>query len=132
MRASRFRGSLVGASITALALCSSELWAQLAPVNHPELDWRTIETEHFYVHYHHGTERSGRAVAKIAEEVYGPITRLYRHDPDGKVHFVVKDKDDYSNGDARRAESSIGHSSATSIRRRDFGNFGSALTAASS
>jgi len=36
----------------------------------PELEWKTIETEHFYVHYHDGAERTARVVAKVAEDVY--------------------------------------------------------------
>jgi len=67
---------------------------------HPELTWRTIETEHFYVHYHTGAERTARVVAKVAEDIYAPVTTLYHHRPDGKVSFVIKDFDDYSNGAA--------------------------------
>jgi Tol biopolymer transport system component len=67
---------------------------------HPELEWRTIETEHFYVHYHEGTERTARVAAKVAEEIYGPVTTLYNHVPDSKVSFIIKDYDDYSNGAA--------------------------------
>jgi Tol biopolymer transport system component len=68
--------------------------------HHPELTWRTIETEHFFVHYHEGAERTARTVAKIAEEIYEPITSLYNHAPDQKISFVIKDYDDYSNGAA--------------------------------
>lgn len=67
---------------------------------HPELDWRTVETTHFFVHYHEGAERTARVVAKIAEEIYEPITSLYNHAPNQKVSFVIKDYDDYSNGAA--------------------------------
>jgi Tol biopolymer transport system component len=67
---------------------------------HPELEWKTIETDHFLVHYHDGAERTGRVVAKIAEDVFEPITSLYNHTPDQKVSFIVKDYDDYSNGAA--------------------------------
>lgn len=67
---------------------------------HPELDWRTIETPHFFVNYHRGAERTARVVAKVAEEIYGPVTALYQHEPDGKVSFVIRDYDDYSNGAA--------------------------------
>jgi Tol biopolymer transport system component len=67
---------------------------------HPELSWRTIETEHFYVHYHTGAERTARVVAKVAEDIYAPVTSLYHNEPDGKVSFVIKDYDDYSNGAA--------------------------------
>lgn len=68
--------------------------------NHGELNWQTLETEHFFVHYHNGAERTARVVAKIAEDIYGPVTALYQHAPDQKVSFVIKDYDDYSNGAA--------------------------------
>lgn len=67
---------------------------------HPELEWKTIETDHFYVHYHNGAERTGATIAKIAEEIYGPVTALYHHEPDQKVSFIVNDVDDISNGAA--------------------------------
>jgi hypothetical protein len=67
---------------------------------HPELVWRTIDTEHFFVHYHEGAERTARVIARIAEEIYGPVTSLYEHEPDSKVSFIVKDYDDISNGAA--------------------------------
>jgi Tol biopolymer transport system component len=78
---------------TGLAVAQDEFY-------HPELDWKTIETEHFYVHFHTGTERTARVVAKVAEDIYEPVTSLYNHKPDGKVNFVIKDYDDYSNGAA--------------------------------
>ncbi len=64
---------------------------------HPELDWYTIKGKHVEVHFHKGAERTARVVAKIADEVWGPITSLYNYEPD-KVHFIIKDIDDYSNG----------------------------------
>jgi len=66
--------------------------------NHTELNWFTIETPHFFVHFHNGEERSARVVAKVAEDIYGPVTSLYHHEPDQKVSIVLKDYDDYSNG----------------------------------
>lgn len=62
-----------------------------------EYDWYTIEGENVYVHYHEGAERTAKVIAKIGDEVWGPITSLYGYEPD-KVHYVIKDKDDYSNG----------------------------------
>lgn len=67
---------------------------------HPELEWKTIETEHFLIHYHNGAERTGRVVARIAEDIYEPVTSLYGHRPDGKVSFIIRDHDDISNGAA--------------------------------
>ncbi len=66
---------------------------------HPELNWRTIETKHFYVDYHQGERRTAEVVARIAEEAYGPITKLYDHKPSQKVSLVLWDTDDYSNGE---------------------------------
>ncbi|MDP2303619.1 MAG: biopolymer transporter Tol [Ignavibacteria bacterium] len=64
---------------------------------HPELDWFTIKGKNVEVHYHNGAERTAKIVAKIADEVWGPITSLYEFEPE-KVHYVIKDIDDYSNG----------------------------------
>ncbi|MBU1100988.1 MAG: biopolymer transporter Tol [Bacteroidetes bacterium] len=63
----------------------------------PDYEWYTIEREHIYVHFHEGAERTANVVARIAEEVWDPITDLYQYEPD-KVHYVIKDIDDYSNG----------------------------------
>jgi len=65
---------------------------------HPELEWKTIHTEHFYVHYHVEAERTAKIVAKVAEDIYEPVTSLYNHKPKGKVNFIIKDYDDFSNG----------------------------------
>ena len=64
---------------------------------HPELKWYTIKGKHCQVHFHQGAERTARVVAKIADEVIGPLTSLYDYDP-GVIHYVIKDIDDYSNG----------------------------------
>ncbi len=63
----------------------------------PNYQWLTIKGKHVYVHYHPEAERTAMTVAKIADEVWGPITSLYGYEPD-PVHFVIKDIDDYSNG----------------------------------
>ncbi len=64
---------------------------------HPELDWYTISGKHVKVHFHNGAERTAKVVAKIADEIWGPICSLYDYEPD-LVHYVIKDIDDYSNG----------------------------------
>lgn len=66
--------------------------------SHPELEWFTIETEHFYIHYHKGTERTANVAAKIAEEIYGPVTTLYNYRPKKKTSLIINDESDYSNG----------------------------------
>ncbi|MEX1140460.1 MAG: biopolymer transporter Tol [Bacteroidota bacterium] len=86
--------------ISLLSVFAAFLPAQDQEFLHPELRWRTIETPHFLVHYHEGAEWTARTVAAVAESVYTPITTLYRHEPDQKVSFVIRDHDDYSNGAA--------------------------------
>jgi len=83
-----------------LVFISVSVFGQMQPFNHPELEWRTIETDHFYIHYHQGTERTAQLTAKIAEQIYDPITSLYSYEPDGKIHFIIRDHDDASNGAA--------------------------------
>jgi Tol biopolymer transport system component len=76
------------------------MFAQEEYFNHTELNWFTIETSHFFIHYHNGEERTAKVVSKVAEEIYGPVTSLYNHEPDQKVSLILKDYDDYSNGAA--------------------------------
>jgi sugar lactone lactonase YvrE len=81
-------------------LIAGRAYAQLQEYNHPELKWRTIETEHFYIHFHQDEDRTASLIAKIAEEIFKPITELYEYQPDGKIHFIVRDHDDNANGAA--------------------------------
>jgi len=63
----------------------------------PDYNWLSIKGEHVKVHFHEETERTARTVLKIAEEVWEPITSLYKYEPE-EVHYIIKDIDDYSNG----------------------------------
>ncbi len=82
--------------LLSLLLLTSSIFSQYNQFE-AEYNWYTIEGEHVYVHYHEGAERTARVVARIGDEVWGPLTSLYGYEPD-KVHYVIKDKDDYSNG----------------------------------
>lgn len=73
--------------------------------NHPELVWKVIETPHFKVIYHRGIERIAEEVARVAEEIYPPITEDLGIEPKGKTPIIVSDYDDISNGMA----SPLGH-----------------------
>ncbi len=79
---------------------AGNLNAQFGNFNHPELVWKTFETEHFIIHHHQGTDHTAHKVASIAEEVYPHITQLYKYAPEEKTQFVIRDTDDYSNGGA--------------------------------
>jgi hypothetical protein len=99
----RFRfcwNSFLSICFSVLVSSSLLIGQELGGYNHPELDWKTIETKHFLVHYHDGVERTAQEVAKIAESIYPSITTLYDHEPDQRISIVLKDYDDYSNGGA--------------------------------
>lgn len=66
--------------------------------NHPELNWRIFETDHFKIIYHQGIETLANQVAMVAEQVYGPITMDLGVEPPGKTSIIVTDYLDYSNG----------------------------------
>ena len=53
--------------------------------NHSELDWNTIETDHFLIHYHTETKRSAEEAAAVAEKIYQPVTSYYGFEPDTKL-----------------------------------------------
>jgi len=82
--------------IFTLSVHKNNVFAQFE--SHPELDWFTIETTHFTINFHKESERSALTVAKIAEEIYGPITSLYNYEPSDKVNFIISDVSDIANG----------------------------------
>lgn len=88
--------SLFSITLVVLSVIANFAVAQFE--SHPEQDWFTIETKHFTVTYHTGAERTAQVIAKIAEEVYGPITDLYQFPLSDKVNFVVNDLSDIANG----------------------------------
>ncbi|MBA4407566.1 biopolymer transporter Tol [bacterium] len=63
----------------------------------PDYNWLTIKGKYVRVHYHEEAERTAKIVAKIADEIWEPITSLYQYEPD-VVDFIIKDIDDFSNG----------------------------------
>lgn len=87
-------------SILALVLISFPLKAQYYEYTHPELEWKSFDTEHFTVHFHQGTKRTAFAAAKIIEDIYPAVTGLYDYHPKDRIHLIIKDTDDYSNGGA--------------------------------
>ena len=61
--------------------------------------WRTIETEHFRVHFTPLLEREARHAASVAERAYANLaTELVR--PRGPIDLILSDATDASNGSA--------------------------------
>ena len=68
--------------------------------NHPEIEWRTFETENFQIHFYKSTEGTAREGAYVAEKIYPLITNIYDYKPNQKTDIIFLDTDDISNGAA--------------------------------
>ena len=66
--------------------------------NYPEIEWQTIETEHFKIHFYSDTEILAREASGILEYVYPFITDLYQYEPKEKTHLIFTDTEDIANG----------------------------------
>jgi Tol biopolymer transport system component len=99
----RRRQRLADWLVATLVLCCGGSLMMATPAmgqNHPELNWQVIETDHFRVFFHDGLAGAADRTAEIAEAAYGPVTQLYRYEPDGKVRIILKDYNDTANGAA--------------------------------
>lgn len=75
------------------------LTSQLAgPSFDPALNWRTLETEHFYIHYPGDLEAIAQRLAARAEPIYSERTKTLRWEPSEKTHLVLADSTDTPNG----------------------------------
>jgi len=83
-----------------LLLWTSALRAQWADLHwvDPAFHWRTLETEHFLVHFAEQYRDQARVAAASAERVYPRVTALLDWRPRRKTHLVVLDSADFSNG----------------------------------
>jgi len=67
--------------------------------NHSELQWYSFETEHFTIHYTDGFEDMAVEAARVAEDIYGPVTSFYGYAPKDKVHLIIKGNEDFAGGE---------------------------------
>jgi len=79
----------------ALILWSS--WA-LAQYVDPSLRWRTLDTEHFSVHFGEHLRSQAQVVGSVAESIHPRITAWLRWKPAARTHVVVLDSLDLSSG----------------------------------
>ncbi len=86
-------------------MASSAAWgAGGYEYNHADVAWRTLETEHFYIHWPESTlpqtdphwfttSFTAGQLARIAEEAYPKICEQFNHFLQEKTHVVVYDQD---------------------------------------
>ncbi|HJP31143.1 MAG TPA: hypothetical protein QGF95_11375 [Candidatus Latescibacteria bacterium] len=83
-------------SIRTLAVAMAVLCAGAA---HSQM--RTIHTDHYYITFAPGTERTARRVAEVAEEIFPQLAAAFQfYDEYAPIHINVRDDSDYGNGSA--------------------------------
>lgn len=96
------RGRSPGAALFALAsvLLCTLLLTSPAHAGDPYLDWYTVETPHFRVHYHGGLELMAQRTASLAEAIRERLAEPLANRPDEIVHILLTDTTDSANGSA--------------------------------
>jgi hypothetical protein len=64
----------------------------------PGLDWKTIESEHLYVHFAEGNKVLAERALAITEAVHESLTKKLNWNPKEKTHIVLSDETDQPNG----------------------------------
>jgi Tol biopolymer transport system component len=72
--------------------------ARAAHAGDPKLVWKTIETEHFVIHYYEPLLDVARRVAASAERSHAVLVPVFDHEPDEKTQIVITDDTDGANG----------------------------------
>jgi hypothetical protein len=87
---------LLGAAAAALLVAAA---AGAQPYD-PAFRWRTLETPHFRVHHHQGTESLAQDVAREAERAHARLVPRLGYAPRGRTEVVLSDDVDDANGSA--------------------------------
>lgn len=69
-----------------------------ASLFHPRYNWYSINTEHFWIHYHDGLEQEALRLAAIAEEVHAKLAKDIDWQPFFRTDVVLCDTTDMANG----------------------------------
>ncbi len=80
------------AAVALIALAATESWA-----GDPTRIYRTIETDHFVIHYYEPLGDVARRVAVVSERAHRTLSPALDHVPDGKTQLVVVDDTDSAN-----------------------------------
>jgi len=64
----------------------------------PDLNWKTIESEHLYVHYAEANKAIAERALVIAEKAHLRLTKELNWYPLEKTHLVLSDETDQPNG----------------------------------
>jgi len=66
----------------------------------PTMDWRTLDTPHFTIHYHVPLGVLARRVAVVAERAHAVLSEIMGYGADRRTHIALTDGTDGANGSA--------------------------------
>ncbi|MFN2646805.1 MAG: hypothetical protein ABR570_17595 [Burkholderiales bacterium] len=93
----RFWLTIVASVLALVSVPSRAQWNQLHFAD-PRLNWRTLETEHFEIHFAEHYRAQAQTIAGIAERIYVRTTALLDWQPRRRTQLVVLDSADFANG----------------------------------
>lgn len=89
------------ALLALIALVSLVLWPRGAgAAGDPDLDWWTIETKHFRIHYEKKLEPVAERVARLSEAIHERLVGPLGYDPGQRTEVALTDFTDNANGSA--------------------------------
>src|SRR3954454_8141097 len=94
----RARGVTFALALGCVAITSG--WSRPARAGDPYLDWYTVKSPHFRVHYAAGLEDIAQRTTSSAEAVYRRLVPQLGWDPTQVTEIVVTDDTDSANGSA--------------------------------
>jgi hypothetical protein len=86
--------------VSAAAFAAAMAFARPAVAGDPYLDWYTVRTPHFRVHYHGGLETLAQRTASLAEAIRARLAVPLARPPDDITHVLLSDTTDSANGSA--------------------------------
>ncbi len=86
--------------LTFALICITQLFstAHAGISNDPRLNWQTLTSSHFAVHYHDGEEQLAKTTIAIAERVHERLSPLFQWSPTEPTDIVLTDQIDFFNG----------------------------------
>ena len=66
----------------------------------PKLNWRSLRSEHFIVHFPQSYAQAAQQTSLLAEQIHHRLSPQFAWQPDQPTHLVLNDFSDTANGSA--------------------------------
>ncbi|MCO7226521.1 hypothetical protein [Pleionea sp. CnH1-48] len=76
-----------------LAVIVNNVWAF-----DPSLNWQTLSSAHFKIHYSDDQEALAKRTARLAEAIHNKLSKEINWQPEQKTHLILTDHTDLANG----------------------------------